>query len=197
MLPGQNCIITLSAKIADSVSIGHNVTIENDVIVGPDTTIGHNVLIKSGARIGHHCFIGPYCYITGPCSIGNHVSLRAFDVISRGLEIQDHVFIGSNVTTTSIIHINYGRGNTRQFKTRIGFGCVIGSRSTLIAGLNIPPNTIIGQGSNVVKPIDHPAIYAGNPARKIKDLPPDQILEGESLPLMAWDDSQYPTPEEW
>jgi acetyltransferase-like isoleucine patch superfamily enzyme len=55
-------------------------------------------------------------------------------------------------------------------RTNIGNHVTVGSNATILA-VNICDGAVIGAGSVVTKDITEKGIYAGNPARKLRDLP--------------------------
>jgi acetyltransferase-like isoleucine patch superfamily enzyme len=98
--------------------------------------------------------------------------------IAYGVIINDKAFIGPGVMTNHTKQIMWQR-NLPEFDliTQIGYGAIIGSASSLIAGLTIGDNVFVAAGSNVYKDINEPGIYGGNPIKKIKDLDPIRILK--------------------
>jgi len=157
---------------------GENVIIEEDVAVGDDVKLGHNVTLKSGTRIMNDVKLADYVKTTGVCIIGNGVDARTGACISRSVIINDNAFIGPGIMTNHTKNVMHKR-NLKEVRliTKIGYGAVIGSMSSLTAGLTIGDNVVIAAGSNIYKDILEPGIYGGNPVRKIKDLDPEYLLE--------------------
>ena len=147
-----------------NLKLGHSVVIEKDVVVGDNVTLGNFVVLKKGTRIGDNVVMADYCCTTGPCKIGNGVKIRTRSTVSRCVIVEDDVFIAAGVMTAHTKHI--GSGVT--YETRIGKGSIIGSMSNILAGSHIPPETTIGAGTNVVKPLPASGFYVGNPARKME-----------------------------
>jgi len=157
-------------KCGESLRLGKYVIIEPGVVVGDNVKIGHRVTLKSGAIIGNNSIIDDHCITTGACFIGNHVNIRTGAIISKATVIEDYCFIGPGVITNHTKHISYGRQDKIpdiQLLTYIGFGAVLGSQASILAGITIAPQTIIGGGTVVVKSLKEKAIYAGCPASKI------------------------------
>jgi acetyltransferase-like isoleucine patch superfamily enzyme len=157
---------------------GENVIIEEDVIVGDDVKLGHNVTLKSGTRIMNDATIADYVKTTGVCIIGNGVSARTGATISKSVIINDNAFIGPGIMTNHTKNVMHKRPLPEvQLITRIGYGALIGSMSSLVGGITIGDNVVIAAGTNVYKDIPEPGIYGGNPAKKIRDLDPKFILK--------------------
>ena len=157
---------------------GENVVIEEDVIVGSDVKLGHSVTLKSGTRIMNDVALADYVKTTGICIIGNGATARTGATISKSVIISDNAFIGPGIMTNHTKNVMHKRNLKEvQLITRIGYGAVIGSMASLVAGLTIGDNVVIAAGSNVYKDILEVGVYGGDPVRRIKDVPPEYILK--------------------
>ena len=89
-----------------------------------------------------------------------------------GIEIGDGTMIGSNVTIVTLNHdINpKTRVNANPKHVKIGKNVWIGSDCTILPGVNIGENSIVGAGSVVTKNVPKNTIVVGNPARVIKEI---------------------------
>ena len=162
----------------DNFKCGVNVVIEDDVIVGDDVKLGHNVTLKSGTRIMNDVILNDYVKTTGLSILGNGVTARTGACISKSVIINDNAFIGPGIMTNHTKNVMWKRNIPEvQLITKIGYGALIGSHSSLVAGVTIGDNVIIAAGSNVYKDIFTMGVYGGNPAKKIKDIDKDYILE--------------------
>lgn len=150
-------------KIAGDVRLGKDVIIYDFVNlygceVGDNTKIGHFVEIQKGAKIGKNCKIQSHTFIC------------------EGVTIEDNVFVGHNVTFINDI---YPRATSEDGKmqndedwkciqTFVKKGASIGSSATLLCGITIGQNAIVGAGSVVTKDVPPETIVAGNPARVMR-----------------------------
>jgi UDP-2-acetamido-3-amino-2,3-dideoxy-glucuronate N-acetyltransferase len=167
-----------SFVLGSNFQCGFNVIIEEDVIVGDNVKLGHNVTLKSGTRVMNDVTLADYVKTTGICIIGNGVGARTGACISKSVIINDNTFIGPGVMTNHTKNVMHKRNLKEvQLITRIGYGAVIGSVASLVAGLTIGDNVVIAAGSNVYKDILEAGIYGGNPVKKIKDIDPAFILK--------------------
>ncbi|MGD8447420.1 MAG: acyltransferase [Desulfobacterales bacterium] len=143
-------------KIRD-VEFGENVT-----IVGP-------VNIYE-CKIGDDCFIGPFVEIQKDVVIGNRSKIQSHAFVCELVEIGDDCVVSHGVMFINDPFANGGPagGNKDLWKaTHIGDHVSIGTNSTILP-VNICDHVVIGAGSVVIKDIEVPGIYAGNPARLIR-----------------------------
>ncbi|WP_425272343.1 acyltransferase [Serratia oryzae] len=119
----------------------------DDVFVGPFVEIQKNVSIGARSKIQSHSFICEYVTIGEDCFIGHGV-MFANDLFKNGAPNADPA--------------SWGR-------TRIGNRVVIGSGATILA-VDICDDAVIGAGAVVCKNISRKGIYAGNPAKLLREL---------------------------
>ncbi|MGK6343900.1 DapH/DapD/GlmU-related protein [Chryseobacterium sp. DT-3] len=137
-----------------SKSIGENTMIWQYCIVLPDAVIGEN------CNINYNVFIENNVYI------GNNVTIKPGVQIWDGISIEDDVFIGPNVTFTNDKHPVSKNKNFTLLKTIVKKGASIGANATILPGITIHENAVIGAGSVVTKDVPAGEIWFGNPAKK-------------------------------
>ena len=145
--------------------IGDFCVIEKGCEVGDNVDMQNYVLLKKGTKIGNNCYIDSYFRSSGDNEIGNNVTLRFGSTIARKVFVEDGVFISPNVMTV------YSLPNgSKSAGTYIKKGVFIGTAAVLAPNITIEAGTIVGANSFVNKSILEKAIYAGNPAKKIRDI---------------------------
>jgi acetyltransferase-like isoleucine patch superfamily enzyme len=133
--------------------------VQEDVVIGEGTRVGSFTLLHNGARIGEGCTIGSHCNICD-CIIGRMVSIQTSCHITRGVIIEDDVFIGPGVITLN----DKFKGKELSFP-RICKASKIGGGSVILPGVVIGENAIVGAGSVVTRDVPAGGILLGNPAR--------------------------------
>jgi acetyltransferase-like isoleucine patch superfamily enzyme len=153
-------------RIAPDVKLGKGVRIFGFVnlygcVIGDETKIGTFVEIQKGAKIGSRCKISSHTFIC------------------EGVTIESGVFVGHGVT---FINDRYPRATTGQGElqteadwdcqqTLVKRGASIGSGATVLGGITVGENAVIGAGSVVTKDVPANATVAGNPARILRQSP--------------------------
>lgn len=143
----------------------------NNVQLGSEVKIVQPVNLY-GCTIGNSCFIGPFVEIQKDVTIGNNCKVQSHAFICELVTIGDDCFIGHGVMFINDLFQVGGpaRGNKALWKeTRIGNHVSIGSNATVLPVI-ICDHVVIGAGSVVTKNIDKPGIYAGNPAKFLRNL---------------------------
>lgn len=142
-----------------SVDFGVNVTVVEPVNlygcrIGDDGFVGPFVEIQKGVRIGDRCRVQSHSFICELVEIGNDCT------IAHGVMfINDKFKMGGPA-----------RGDRSLWQgTRLGSRVSIGSNATILP-VTICDDVVIGAGSVVTRDITEPGVYAGNPARKLRDI---------------------------
>jgi acetyltransferase-like isoleucine patch superfamily enzyme len=139
---------------------------------------GENVKVISpcnlyGCEIGDNCFIGPFVEIQKEVKIGARTRVQSHAFVCELVTIGADCFVGHGVMFVNDRFAAGGpaRGNRDLWEsTVIGNNVSIGSNATIMP-VSICDDVVIGAGAVVTRSIDKPGVYAGNPARFLKDLP--------------------------
>ncbi len=151
--------------------------------IAPDVELGKGVQVYHfanlyGCEIGDHSKIGTFVEIQKGAKIGRRCKISSHTFICEGVTIEDDVFVGHNVTFTND---TFPRAVTEdgRMQTDLDWICVptlvkrgasIGSGATLLAGITIGENAIVGAGAVVTKDVPPNVIVVGNPARVMRRL---------------------------
>ena len=142
-----------------------------------DVTFGENVTVIEPVnlyqcKIGSNCFICPFVEIHKNVSIGDNCRIQSHAFICELVEIGNNCFISHGAMFINDLFKIGGPAHGKQElwqATIIGNNVSIGTNATILP-VQITDHVVIGAGSVVTKDILEPGIYAGNPARKIRDL---------------------------
>jgi acetyltransferase-like isoleucine patch superfamily enzyme len=144
--------IYAGSVIGDNFRTGQGVSIREDNIIGNHVSVGTNSVLEFGNRIGDYSRIHSSCFM---------------EMVTIGR----YVFVGPNVVFTDDPH-PMGCPHYKECK---GGAIVedfarIGANSTILPGVRIGRNSLIGAGSVVVRDIPPGSVAVGNPARVIKTI---------------------------
>jgi len=161
-LIGAGTVIYRGCHIDFRVLIADLVTIRERTIIGEESIIGRGVAVENYCRIGKRCKIETNAYIT------------AYS------ELEDDVFIAPGVVTSNDNFAGRGRERFKYFKgVTVKRGGRIGAQATILPGKIIEEEGFVGAGSVVTRDVKARKVYFGNPAREIRDVPEEQLLENQ------------------
>lgn len=142
-----------------------------NVKFGSNATVIHPSNLY-GCEIGNDTFIGPFVEIQKGVKIGQNCKVQSHAFICELVTIGDHCFIshGAKFVNDKFSTGGPAQGNTELWsKTIIGNHVSIGTNATILP-VTIVDKVVVGAGAVVTKDIIKSGVYAGNPARFIKDI---------------------------
>lgn len=152
-------------------------------LISPDVVLGGNVQIYGfvnlyGCTIGDNSKIGSFVEIQKGASVGKNCKISSHTFICEGVAIEDDVFIGHNVTFINdrFPRATAGNGALQTeadwecVPTRVCRGASIGSSATILCGVSIGENALVGAGAVVTRDVPPNTVIAGNPARLLRTL---------------------------
>ena len=136
--------------------------------IGTGTQIWQFCVVLEEAQIGADCNICSHCFIENDVIIGDRVTIKCGVQLWDGLEVEDDVFIGPNVTFTNDKHPKSKQYPDAFAKTIIKKGASIGANATILPGVSIGSGAMVEAGAVVTGNVPAGAVAIGNPA-KISD----------------------------
>lgn len=133
--------------------------------IGEGTRVWQFVVIFPAARIGRSCNICAHVLIENEVVVGDRVTVKSGVQLWDGLHLEDDVFVGPNVTFTNDKYPRSGNTNFAGLSTRVGAGASIGGRATILPGVQIGRNAVVGAGAVVTRDVPAGATLLGNAAR--------------------------------
>ena len=136
--------------------------------IAEGTRIWQFCVVFEQAKIGANCNICAHVLIENDVVIGNNVTIKSGVQLWDGTRIEDNVFIGPNVTFTNDLYPRSKVYPDHFLQTVVKAGASIGANATILPGVTIGENAMVGAGSVVTKDVPAGVVVIGNPARLVK-----------------------------
>lgn len=138
--------------------------------IGRGTKVWQHAVILGGAELGTDCNVCAHTFIENDVKIGSNVTIKCGVYLWDGIEIDDGVFIGPNATFT-----NDGFPRSKEYpdpfpRTVLKRRASIGANATLLPGITIGEEAMVGAGAVVTRDVPDKAVVIGNPARIVRYL---------------------------
>jgi len=169
---GENALIgdnvILGHKEDGLLEIGENAVIRSGSIIYSGTKIGknfrtgHNILVRENTVIGDNVLIGTNSVVENQVKIGNNVSIQTNVYITTNTVLEDNVFMGPCSVTAND---KYMQAGAKLIGPTIKKGARIGANATLLPGIVVGEDAVVGSATVVTKNVPPGATVVGNPAR--------------------------------
>jgi UDP-2-acetamido-3-amino-2,3-dideoxy-glucuronate N-acetyltransferase len=165
-LIGACAVIYAGAKLGDHVLVADLASVRENVVVGRRTIVGRGVTIENRCTIGSYCKLESECYITAYSELG------------------DRVFVAPGVLTSNDNYIGRTEERFKHFKgVTVLRGGRIGTGAVILPGKVVGSDAVVAAGAVLTRDAPERKIVSGCPAREMKDVPEEQLLENQ-----GWDD---------
>ena len=163
--------------------LGYGTVVSTGAIVFAGTRIGARVIVGDQAcvrervTLGDDVVVGRGSLIENDTTIGARTKIQADAYITAYSELEDDVFIAPCVVTTNDNFM--GRTEARHALIKgptIRRGARIGAGAVLCPGVEIGEEAFVGAGAVVLDDVAPRTVVVGNPARKIRDVPSEELL---------------------
>jgi UDP-2-acetamido-3-amino-2,3-dideoxy-glucuronate N-acetyltransferase len=153
--------------------------VEKNVTLGEGVRIFKPDMVNIyGCTLGDETTVGPFVEIQAGVTIGARCKISSHSFICTGVHIADEVFVGHGVMFTNDLYPRstnpdgslQGGDDWTLVETHIKKRASLGSNATIVAGITIGENALIGAGAVVTKDVPDYAIVAGVPARVVGDV---------------------------
>jgi UDP-2-acetamido-3-amino-2,3-dideoxy-glucuronate N-acetyltransferase len=148
-----------------------------DVVLGRDVKISDFVNLY-GCRIGDASRVGPFVEIQKNAVVGQRCKISSHSFICEGVTLEDEVFVGHGVIfvndrfprATTETGALAGDGDWKCETTLVKRRAAIGSGATILCGVTIGEEAVVGAGAVVTHDVEPRTVVAGNPARVLRRL---------------------------
>jgi acetyltransferase-like isoleucine patch superfamily enzyme len=145
--------------------------------LGAGVIVGDQACVRERCELGVEVVFGRGSHVENDTSIGARTRVQANAYVTAYSTVEEDVFIAPCVVTTNDNYM--GRTEARFSEMRgptIRRGARIGGGAVLLPGVEIGEEAFVGAGAVVLEDVPARAVVVGNPARKIRDVPDDELL---------------------
>jgi len=154
-----------SVSFGGKVTLGRNVVIEEGTHIGKECFIGHNAVIRPDCILDDYSELRVNGWMANNVRVGHHSVIYNYANLAMGTIVGSYVYFGVRSTTTNAQDIVLHRG--REFKCQapiICSGVRIATAVTILPGITVNQNALVGAGSLVTKDIPGYEMWFGSPA---------------------------------
>ncbi|WP_027417276.1 N-acetyltransferase [Aneurinibacillus terranovensis] len=158
--------VLLPLVIHDHVRIGSGVVLYAGVVLGQDVLVGDQASIREHVTVGESSIIGRGAIVELRTTIGSRVTIQTGCYITGDMIVEDEVFIGPRCSSSNDKYM--GMGNFPHKGPVVKRGAKIGNNATLLPGVIIGEQSIVGAGTVVTRDVMPGQTVVGNPGRPLK-----------------------------
>jgi acetyltransferase-like isoleucine patch superfamily enzyme len=162
---GDGTVVSTGAIVFAGTRIGARVIVADQACVRERVTLGDDVVVGRGS------------VIENDTTVGALTKIQADAYITAYSTLEDNVFIAPCVVTTNDNFMGRTEARHQLIKgPTIRRGARIGGGAILCPGIEIGEEAFVGAGAVVTEDVAPRTVVVGNPARKIRDVPDDELL---------------------
>ena len=164
--------------------IGDGTIVSTGAIVFAGTTVGERVIVGDQACVRERCtlgddvVVGRGSLVENDTSVGDRTKIQADAYVTAYSTLEEDVFIAPCVVTTND---NFMGRTERRHELRKGpmirRAARVGGGAILLPGIEIGEEAFIGAGAVVIRDVPARALMVGNPARQLREVPEEELLE--------------------
>ena len=159
---GTGVVLYRGATIDAKVLMADLATIRENVTIGRGTIVGRGVTVENFCAVGRYCKLESECYITAYSTL------------------EDRVFIAPGVVTSNDNFVGRTQERFKHFKgVTVKKGGRVGAGTVTLPGVTIGEDALVAAGSTVTRDVEPRMIVMGKPARPLRPVPVEQLLENQ------------------
>jgi UDP-2-acetamido-3-amino-2,3-dideoxy-glucuronate N-acetyltransferase len=159
---GTGVVLYRGAAIDAKVLMADLATVRENVTIGRGTIVGRGVTVENFCSVGRYCKLESECYITAYSTL------------------EDRVFIAPGVATSNDNFVGRTQERFKHFKgVTVKKGGRVGAGTVTLPGVTIGEDALVAAGSTVTKDVEPRMIVMGKPARPLRPVPVEQLLENQ------------------
>ncbi|MBI4705927.1 MAG: N-acetyltransferase [Deltaproteobacteria bacterium] len=160
----------LRLEIGDDAVIRSHTVIYAGTRIGQRFQSGHGVLVREETQIGDGCSIGTGCIVEFQVLVGADVRLHSGVFVPERSVLEDGCWLGPRVVLTNAKFPLSARAKETLRGVRVCRRAKIGANATILPGVVVGEDALVGAGSVVTRDVPAGTVVAGNPARRVADV---------------------------
>jgi acetyltransferase-like isoleucine patch superfamily enzyme len=168
------------AELGEGTVVSTGAVVFAGTRVGARVIVGDQACIRERCELGDDVVVGRGSLVENDTTIGRLTKIQAGAYITAYSTLEDNVFIAPCVVTTNDDFM--GRTEARHALVRgptIRRGARVGGGAVLCPGVEIGEESFVGAGAVVVQNVAPRSLVVGNPARHLRDVPDEELLENQ------------------
>jgi acetyltransferase-like isoleucine patch superfamily enzyme len=166
------------AEIGDGTIVSTGAIVFAGTRIGARVILGDQSCVRERVTVGDDVVLGRGSLIENDTTVGAMTKIQAMAYITAYSTLEEHVFVAPCVVTTNDNFM--GRTEARRALTKgatIRRGARVGGGAVLCPGVEVGEEAFVGAGAVVTKNVPPRALVVGNPARVLREVPSEELLE--------------------
>ena len=160
----------LATTIGDNAVIRSHTVIYAGSTIGDNFQTGHHVMVREENKIGNNVSIGTSTVIEHHIRMGNDVRIHSQAFVPETSILEDGAWIGPQAVITNASYPLSPNVKNELKGAIVKKNAKIGANATLLPGITVGENALVGAGAVVTKDVPPNKVVAGNPAKVINDI---------------------------
>ena len=166
--------------VGDGSILGTGVVLYRGLKLGRRCLVADFATVREEVTIGDRTIVGRGVTVENECTIGRFVKLESECYITAYSTIEDRVFIAPGVITSNDNFVGRTEERKKHFKgVTVKKGGRVGAGTVILPGKTIGEDALVAAGSVVTRDVPARKVVMGSPARVVKDVPSEQLLENQ------------------
>jgi UDP-3-O-[3-hydroxymyristoyl] glucosamine N-acyltransferase len=173
-------------RIGSHSIVGSGVVLYAGCVLGEKVLVADLATIREEVQIGDYTIVGRGVAVENKCTIGRYCKLESNAYIAAYSTLEDRVFVAPGVLTSNDNFLGRTEERFKHFKGAVvRRGARLGVGAVILPGKEIEADAVVAAAGLLTKHAAARTVHVGIPARAVRTVPPDQLLENQE-----WDDVQ-------